>query len=67
MRAQLIASTWDGDSSHIEDLLNAARSMPRQAATYNFYGDVVLQVGQELIRHGHRKLGEQLEHRAVEW
>ncbi len=67
VRAQLIASTWDGDSSHIEDLLNAARSMPRQAATYNFYGGVVLQVGQELIRHGHRKLGEQLEHRAVEW
>lgn len=67
VRTQLIAAAWDGDSAHIHDLLATARSLPPRAASYDFFGDLELQMAQELMAHGHAPLGRQLLHDAIDW
>src|SRR6185503_17068094 len=66
-RAELIAASWDGDSAHIRDILNTARTLPSRSGSYDFYGDLVMQAGQELMAHGHDKLGQQLVRDAIDW
>jgi len=67
VRYELLAFAALGDSAGIEDRLAAAAALPPKVGTSDFFGDLLLQTGQELIAHGHPALGESLERRSLEW
>jgi predicted Zn-dependent protease len=64
---QLKAAAALGDSAGVERLLAEARSLPRVPETYEFYGDLALQVSQELEAHGHSEHARSVLRRAIEW
>jgi serine/threonine-protein kinase len=67
VRYQLHAAAALGDSAAVEALLNAARTMPAQPSSYNFFGDLALQTGQELEAHGYPAFGKEVARRALRW
>jgi tetratricopeptide (TPR) repeat protein len=67
VRYQLHAAAALGDSAAVEALLNAARTIPAQPSSYNFFGDIALQTGQELEAHGRPAFGREVARRALQW
>ena len=67
IRYQLKAAAALHDSAEVERLLADARPLPSPAETYDFFGDLELQAGQELEAHGQVAFGRSLVRRAIEW
>jgi tetratricopeptide (TPR) repeat protein len=68
-RYELRAAAALRDSAAVERLLADARLLPTSASVtdYNFFGDLELQVGQELEAHGMEPFGRALVQRAIGW
>jgi tetratricopeptide (TPR) repeat protein len=67
VRYQLGAATALGDSAAVEELLAAARTLPSQPQSNEFFGDVALQTSQELDAHGHVEQSRAVLQQAMEW
>jgi Protein kinase domain len=67
IRFQLKAAAALHDSAEVERLLADARPLPAPAQSYDFFGDLELQAGQELEAHDQAAFGRALVRRAVEW
>ena len=67
IRYQLKAAAALGDSAGIEALLAESRTLPPVSQAYEFFGDLALQVSQELEAHGHGAFSESVVKRAIEW
>ncbi|HEV7990303.1 MAG TPA: serine/threonine-protein kinase [Gemmatimonadaceae bacterium] len=67
LRYQLGAAAALGDSAAVESLLAEARTLPSRANSNEFFGDIALQVSQELEAHGHPAFAQSVLRRAMEW
>jgi tetratricopeptide (TPR) repeat protein len=67
LRYSLRVAAAMGDSTAVEDLLAAARSVPNDFESFGYWGDVALETGQELQAHGHPAFGEAVVRRALAW
>jgi hypothetical protein len=67
LRYQLKAAAAMHDSAEVERLLAQAQLLPTPTTTYDFFGDLELQVGQEARAHGQERFGRALVQRAIDW
>ena len=67
LRYQLKAAAALHDSAEVERLLTDARSLRTSTSSYDFFGDVALQAGQELQAHGMERFGRSLVQRGIDW
>ena len=67
LRHALSAAAGLHDSAEVERLLADVRLLPPATTSYDFAGDLHLQVGQELQAHGMERFGHSVVQRAIDW